>query len=327
MHKILVEGWREINHSYALVNQWQLLELKNFTNNLYHRDIPFYRSSWNKLDNSSGFEENYMKIISNIPQPSVDDKFDITYRIHFPYNISPVISGKLFVFGTAEFQNTKGMFLENKPEVNNFINHCSIITPSNWSRLGFEKAGFLKKKIYVVPHGIDPITFNFNQDGKGGRFRKILSLKENDFVMCSLGAMTWNKGIDILLEAFAILKEKHKNLKLILKDQSNLYGIKAKDRLNEISQKISSKYLTQNFYDSIRLISNNLSIQDVHGLYCASDLYVSPYRAEGFNLTPLEAAASGTRILVTKNGSTDDYFNDCLGLRIESDISHANGNT
>ena len=42
------------------------------------------------------------------------------------------------------------------------------------------------------------------------------------------------------------------------------------------------------------------------------------YLAEGFNLTPLEAAACGTQIIVTKGGSTDDYFDPCLGHQIES---------
>tara|TARA_B100001121_G_C18628973_1_gene593309 strand:- start:969 stop:1283 length:315 start_codon:yes stop_codon:yes gene_type:complete len=41
--------------------------------------------------------------------------------------------------------------------------------------------------------------------------------------------------------------------------------------------------------------------------------------AEGFNMTPLEAAGCGTQIAVTKGGSTDDYFDTCMGYQIESD--------
>lgn len=55
-------------------------------------------------------------------------------------------------------------------------------------------------------------------------------------------------------------------------------------------------------------------------LYNACDLYVSPYRAEGFNLPPLEAAACGLPILVTKGGATDDYFTPELGLTIPSEL-------
>jgi glycosyltransferase involved in cell wall biosynthesis len=43
-------------------------------------------------------------------------------------------------------------------------------------------------------------------------------------------------------------------------------------------------------------------------------------------LTPLEAAASGTPIVITKGGSTDDYFHESFALHIESAL-HKAGNT
>ena len=63
-----------------------------------------------------------------------------------------------------------------------------------------------------------------------------------------------------------------------------------------------------------------MDLSTLNELYNITDCYVSPYRAEGFNLTPLEAAASGTPIIVTKGGSTDDYFNPKFGLQIDSKI-------
>jgi len=66
------------------------------------------------------------------------------------------------------------------------------------------------------------------------------------------------------------------------------------------------------------VISQNLNLNQLNGLYNAADCYVSPYRAEGFNLTPLEAAAAGTPIIVTKGGSTDDYANESFATQIES---------
>ena len=56
-----------------------------------------------------------------------------------------------------------------------------------------------------------------------------LKLKNDDFVFLNAGNMSSNKGIDYLLVAFAILRKKYKNLKLIIKDQSNLYGTSGKD--------------------------------------------------------------------------------------------------
>ena len=39
---------------------------------------------------------------------------------------------------------------------------------------------------------------------------------------------------------------------------------------------------------------------------------------------PLEAAATGTPIIVTEGGSTDDYFNEDFGLQIKSKFINSN---
>ena len=44
-------------------------------------------------------------------------------------------------------------------------------------------------------------------------------------------------------------------------------------------------------------------------------------------MTPLEAAASGTPIVITKGGSTDDYFHESFALHIESDLRKEGGAT
>jgi len=139
--------------------------------------------------------------------------------------------------------------------------------------------------------------------------------------------MTENKGIDYLLAAFFVLKEKYKNIKLILKDQSNLYNIKPQVYLNKLKKTKYNKFIKNDFLKDIIFISRNMSLSMLNELYNISDCYVSSYRAEGFGITPLEAAASGTPIIVTRGGSTDDYFNSKLGLQIESQIVKNNNLT
>ena len=139
--------------------------------------------------------------------------------------------------------------------------------------------------------------------------------------------MTQNKGVEILIVVYGILKKKNKNLKLILKDQSNLYEIKTdylfeKVKKSEINEKY--KILNDDMMKDIKIISDNLSLNEIRDLYSITDCYVSPYLAEGFNLTPLEAAACGTQIVITKGGSTDDYFDSCLGYQIESNEKKVN---
>jgi len=78
------------------------------------------------------------------------------------------------------------------------------------------------------------------------------------------------------------------------------------------------KIINDEMLQDVTIISNNLTLDEIKQIYSITDCYVSPYLAEGFNLTPLEAAACGTQIIVTKGGSTDDYFDPCLGHQIES---------
>ena len=133
--------------------------------------------------------------------------------------------------------------------------------------------------------------------------------------------MTQNKGVEDLIAAYGILKKKNKNLKLILKDQSNLYDRSANNPIkNMYDSKFNQKYKIFNdqMYKDMIIISENLNFKEIRNIYSITDCYVSPYKAEGFNLTPLEAAACGTQIVVTDGGSTDDYFDDCMGFKIES---------
>ena len=136
--------------------------------------------------------------------------------------------------------------------------------------------------------------------------------------------MSSNKGIDYLIVAFAILKKRYKHLKLILKDQSNLYGISGRDIFLKTKKGINGHLLGKDVENEIIFLSKNMTISILNDLYNISDCYVSPYRAEGFNLGPLEAAATGTPIIVTEGGSTDDYFNEDFGLQIKSKFINSN---
>ncbi len=317
--KILIEGWRGINHSYAMVNQYQLLEMKGMDLELQHLDLPFYNEKWNLIDNDSGFEESDQQKIALIQAADFTQKQDITYRISFPCRLYPAQSEKLFVYGTSEFQNIDGYIYEDRLQEGINNRSLTVVTPSNWSKIGFLKAGFDESRVVVVPHGVNQKIYKPISDLRRKQFRDALKVSDEDFLILSLGAMTSNKGIDILIAAFATLKAKYPHLKLALKDSSNLYGIRIHDVLAGLYQQ-NPKLASENISKSIISMSDNLTQNQLNGLYGAADCYVSSYRAEGFNLTPLEAAASGTPILITKGGSTDDYFHESFGLQIESTL-------
>ena len=316
MLKICVEGWRGINHSFSIVNQNQLLELLKLPINLKIRDIPYFDKNWSPKKNTDSFLESEKKILDKISHALLDEEFDITYRISYPFDFSQSYSKKLYVFATAE--KKIGSYINGNPKDENNREYLNIITPSNWSKNGLIACGFDNNQINVIPHGVDIKIFHKIPDDEVDKYRIDLKINKEDFILTNIGAMTGNKGIHYLIIAFAILKQKFQNLKLILKDQSNLYDKKAEEYLDIIKTTKYGKYLNFDVINDIIFISKNLDLRSLNKLYNLTDCYVSPYRAEGFNLPPLEAAAVGTPIIVTKGGSTDDYFHSSLGLQIDS---------
>ena len=115
-----------------------------------------------------------------------------------------------------------------------------------------------------------------------------------------------------------------------MKDQSNLYDIKVNyifEKLIKLDFNKKYKIINDEMLKDVIIISKNLSLKQLREIYSITNCYVSSYMAEGFNMTPLEAAGCGTQIAVTKGGSTDDYFNECMGYQIESDERKVNNDS
>jgi len=323
---LLIEGWRGINHSYAMINQYQIRELlKNNKFKIYFKDVPYFEQRWNKKDNSSGLKD-FEKKIFKLSQPSNKSKIDILYRISFPYRMYGGNANKIFVFGTSEYQNIDNMIYQGKERNEKYINKSvKVITSSNWSKTGFVNGGFKENNVIVIPCGVDLKIFKPTNKKKKNQIRKKLNIGNDHFVFLNVGAMTWNKGIDNLVVAFSVIKKKYSYVRLILKDQSNLYKITAKKLIFDVKKKFP-QLLTDEVLSSIILISKNLTLKELSELYGSCDAYASPYRAEGFNMPSLEAAACGIPVILTSGGSTDDYYHPSFALKIEGKRKTSNGN-
>ena len=314
---LLIEGWRGINHSYAMINRCQIIELlKNNNFKIYFKDIPYFIPEWNKKDNSSGLKD-FEEKISKLFQPSNKSKIDILYRISFPYRMYGGNANKIFVFGTSEYQSIDNMIYQGKELNEKYINKSvKVITPSNWSKMGFVRGGFKENDVIVIPCGVDLKIFKPINKEKKSEIRKKLNINNNHFVFLNVGAMTWNKGVNKLIVAFSEIKKKYSFAKLILKDQSNLYKETAKQYISKTKEKFPT-LLTDEVLSNIIVISKNLTLKELSELYGSCDAYVSSYRAEGFSLTPLEAAACGIPTILTSGGSTDDYYDPSFVLKID----------
>jgi glycosyltransferase involved in cell wall biosynthesis len=171
--------------------------------------------------------------------------------------------------------------------------------------------------IVVVPHGVKVDTFTPLNPADRVAARTALGIADDELLFLNVGVATWNKGLDLLVKAFAHVRKRHPRARLLLKDHKALYGIGADRTLAQVARAhpglIDSQVLA-----GISVVSGSLDQGQLRALYGLADAYVSPYRAEGFNLPVLEAMACGTPVVVTGGGATDDFCPPELAVRLPS---------
>jgi glycosyltransferase involved in cell wall biosynthesis len=66
-------------------------------------------------------------------------------------------------------------------------------------------------------------------------------------------------------------------------------------------------------------VGASLEAADLAAAYRGADVVLAPYRAEGFALSPLEGAASGVPVIVTRGGAADEFTDESFAAYIEAD--------
>lgn len=319
MKSLIVEGWRFLPHSYAVVNQWQLLSLSRLKNiHLKIRDAPLYHPRWRTQ--TGLFDETAEKTVQSFESAAAGECADATLRIFFPFDFSPSGCGKTAVFCTSENQVIQRIQLSDEETYQQLRRRSPprdviVVTPSRWSAQGFYNCGFRTEQVAIVPHGVDTGTFHAAADRERARLRAKLPVAGDAFVFLSIGAMTGNKGIDVLLRAFAEVSYRHPEARLVLKGTDSLYNSKGfvHARMDQLTTAERHRV-----HDRLIYFGGSFPHRTMAMLYQAADVYVSPYRAEGFNLPVLEAAASGLPVICTRGGATDDFMMDDFTRKIDS---------
>ncbi|MCL5795930.1 MAG: glycosyltransferase family 4 protein, partial [Gammaproteobacteria bacterium] len=306
--KVLIKGWRGINHSFAMVNQHQIVALLNHHPEvaLYHRDVKFFMDHWSPVGNDAGFSvEDKTKIdaLTDIDESEVD----AVYQIYNPLT-EPETENKTISFLVTEMELNPSKFTSrefvNKPAFTREDNW--LVTPTKWAKDRVAEYGFDEAKIKVLPHGVNTDYFYPFSDEVRKLTRSKLDISEDEIVFLNIGVPTWNKGVDIALEAFAKINKRFPNTRFIIKDSSDLYGLSIHKTINNLINN-KPELVSPQFLNSILSIPLNMTQSAMRSLYNVADAYLSPYRAEGFNLPVLEAMACGTPLIISSYGATDDF--------------------
>jgi glycosyltransferase involved in cell wall biosynthesis len=313
---VLFNGWINIPHSYAIVNCMQLIHLyKNFSDkiSIYTQELGYFQDNWN-AHKQLIYGDEYNEILRSLKTWN-GEHVDLIYSISFPYDVSPSGNTPKCIFYTSEMLILDTMYFKprfnNIEEINTHLLQNKTLyftTPSLWSSSGMTlNYDINEKRNRIIPHGSDANIFKRLSSQTRDNIRANLGITKDTIVLGLFGAMTQNKGIHHLLIAFSNIISVHArtNYKLMLKGNDNLYNSK-----NNVEMVLNALNLPAKILEYILFIGDTIPFSTMNYMYNIVDLYVSPYMAEGFNLSPLEALSTGTRVLVPRTGSTVKYISD-----------------
>ncbi|MEB3343146.1 glycosyltransferase [Okeania sp.] len=319
--QIIIEGWRFLPHSYAITNQFQLLEmLKQPQLQIYHQDMPYISKNWQPVTNL--FPQNDETALRNIPKPSPQQPADATLRMYAPFNLKSSKTRRTGTFICTEWGIVTKSILQGMG-VNSFAeahvqSDTIIITPSHWSKQGLLRSGAEESRVTVIPLGVNPnIYYPLPIDQKNNLRQKFGV--DNCFIFLNVGVMcNSSQGVGRLLKAFATIVEDYPNTRLILKGRDAIFP--SQDSITKAGKIALTDAEMERIKSRIIYFGRTLSFMQLAQLYQIADAYVSPYSAEGFNLPVLEAVACGLPIICTKGGPTDDFTHPNFTLAINSKL-------
>ena len=163
-----------------------------------------------------------------------------------------------------------------------------IITVSEYmkSRI-MEKYNVPGDKIDVVYNAVDSSSYGGNS----------ISFGLGDRIVLFLGRLAIQKGPDYFLEAARKVLEVEKDVKFLVVGTGHMLPQLIK---KSIDMGISNNVYFTGYVDSIR------------EYYKMADVYVMPSVSEPFGITALEAMASGTPLILSKQSGVSEVVNHCM---------------
>ena len=199
----------------------------------------------------------------------------------------------------------------------------ALVVPSQFSKDSYVANGVDPSKIVILPHGVafDKIQQvpDFSISSTVYRKHSVVEHIKNlpgcsKFIAVFSGGLLARKGVDVAVKAFLSSFRRADEACLVL---HSVYGdgyyhdqIKQHQADYEAVEKDTSLLRANNSrYDIPRLVylDNALEWSEMIQLFRLGNIFLAPYRAEGFGLIILEAMAAGTAVAVTQAGPALEF--------------------
>jgi len=158
----------------------------------------------------------------------------------------------------------------------------------------FEKWGINPDKLVYIPNGVDIKRFSPGNS----KFKK--EFKDQKIILY-FGRLHYQKNVELLVQSFKYVKEKIKNVKLIIIGTGNQY-----DKL---------KKMTADDNDSV--MTGFVSDEDLVDYMRSADVVVFPSRGENASFTIMEAMACELPVVSSDVGNAKKILGDGRGILLE----------
>jgi len=160
----------------------------------------------------------------------------------------------------------------------------------------YEESGLPAQRLRVIPQGVDTARFRPANERDRAEARAALDLPTATPVVAFVGSLIARKGIDLLLEAWPMVRARHGTATLALAGPGELVGKATEAAVAGMSDADR---------DSLRLLGRR---DDVDVVLAAADAFVFPSRREGFGTVIIEAMATGLPCVVAELPGITDYI-------------------
>lgn len=177
-----------------------------------------------------------------------------------------------------------------------YSNKCdAVISPSTAIKKLLEDHG-IKALVKIIPSGINIDNFA-NDTGKKKKIREKYQIKQDEIVLITACRLTKEKNLEFLVNSFAKIAQKEKNVKFMIVGD----GAVKKD-LEKMAEEfgIKDRIIFTGLVDRTSIVS----------LYQASDIFVFASKTETQGLVAVEAMAAGNPVIAVRASGIEDIVKD-----------------
>ena len=212
------------------------------------------------------------------------------------------MSGEVYTWGTPLAGGLADRGLRAAVSLRNRLlrDASAFVAMSRMIREELLAAGVPPERVAHIPHGVDTARFRPAQDGERRELRRRHGLPEEGLLVCFTGRLLRGKGLEPLVDAFAVVAPRVPEARLLLVGSGAGQALSVETALRERTRKAGL---------GDRVIFPG-RVDDVADYLRASDVFAFPSEFEALGISLVEAAACGLAGVGSRTGGIVDVIED-----------------